>query len=204
MPGLSRGMTSVVKCARCFQTSAATTSRSRGRCARVLLGISRPQTSEGAGKAGCPLHPQPPVQQKSTGVEATGAPEHPAFPAQWFYGLFRALPGDRACLPPSPADCSANLTPASGRQDHTTSPSAWVPFVSDTATSTASHPAFVTIAKRPSDRDGMCESIKLFLPNGEAKYFSRQGWTANSQNSPTGKSPRAPCIFELKASRSTD
>jgi hypothetical protein len=27
---------------------------------------------------------------------------HPAFPAQWFYDLLRALPGDRACLPPSP------------------------------------------------------------------------------------------------------
>jgi hypothetical protein len=26
-----------------------------------------------------------------------------AFPAQWFYGLYRALPGDRACLPPSSA-----------------------------------------------------------------------------------------------------
>jgi hypothetical protein len=50
--------------------------------------------------------------------------EHPAFPAQWFYDLFRALPGDRALLPPSPADHSANLTPASRRQDHTTSPSA--------------------------------------------------------------------------------
>jgi hypothetical protein len=47
----------------------------------------------------------------------------PAFPAQWFYGLFRALPGDRACLPPSPTNCSVDLTPASGRQDHTASPS---------------------------------------------------------------------------------
>jgi hypothetical protein len=27
--------------------------------------------------------------------------ECPAFPAQWFYGLLRALPGDRAFLPPS-------------------------------------------------------------------------------------------------------
>ena len=27
----------------------------------------------------------------------------PAFPAQWFYGLLRALPGDRAFLPPSSA-----------------------------------------------------------------------------------------------------
>ena len=49
----------------------------------------------------------------------------PAFPAQWFYGLFRALPGDRACLPPSSVARSAtNLAPASGRQDHTISPSA--------------------------------------------------------------------------------
>ena len=29
--------------------------------------------------------------------------KRPAFPAQWFYGLLRALPGDRAFLPPSPA-----------------------------------------------------------------------------------------------------
>src|SRR5437764_4820670 len=40
------------------------------------------------------------------------------------YGLFRALLGDRALLPPSLADRSANLTPASGRQDHTALPSA--------------------------------------------------------------------------------
>jgi hypothetical protein len=47
-----------------------------------------------------------------------------------FNGFLRALPGDRACLPPSPADiASANLTPASGRQDHTTSPSASSAFV---------------------------------------------------------------------------
>ena len=39
-----------------------------------------------------------------------------------FNGFLRALPGDRACLSPSSADDSANLTPASGCQDHTTSP----------------------------------------------------------------------------------
>src|ERR1700716_1915500 len=30
--------------------------------------------------------------------------EHPAFPAQWFYGLWRALPGDEFVLSPSSAD----------------------------------------------------------------------------------------------------
>jgi hypothetical protein len=44
----------------------------------------------------------------------------------------------------------ANLTPASGRQDHTTSPSALAPFVKGASASTASRPTSVTIAKRPS------------------------------------------------------
>jgi hypothetical protein len=64
-------------------------------------------------------------------------------PRNGFNGLFRALPGDRALLPPSLTDNSANLTPASGCQDHTTSPSASVPFArtlscTDTVASTAS------------------------------------------------------------------
>src|SRR5260221_3072832 len=54
---------------------------------------------------------------------------HPAFPAQWFYGLLRALPGDQACLTPSPALLLADLTPASGRQNHTTWPYASASFV---------------------------------------------------------------------------
>jgi hypothetical protein len=35
----------------------------------------------------------------------------------------------------------------------------------------------------------MAESIKLFLPNREAKYFCEQGWTENPKNCPSGKSP---------------
>jgi hypothetical protein len=58
----------------------------------------------------------------------------PGIPARnGFNGFLRALPGDRACLPPSPTDHSANLTPASGRQDHTTSPSAGSAFVKGAA-----------------------------------------------------------------------
>ena len=54
---------------------------------------------------------------------------NPAFPAQWFYGLIRALPGDQACLTPSPALLIADLTPALGRQNHTTWPYASASFV---------------------------------------------------------------------------
>src|ERR1700681_2466679 len=62
--------------------------------------------------------------KKHTSKSPRSHRDRPAFPAQWFYGLFRALPGDRAFLPPSPALLSANVTPASGRQDHTSSASA--------------------------------------------------------------------------------
>jgi hypothetical protein len=65
---------------------------------------SRP-SSEGAGKTGCPPHPQPRVQlKKHTSVVATGGVGslRPSL-RNGFNGLLRALPGDRAFLPPSPA-----------------------------------------------------------------------------------------------------
>jgi hypothetical protein len=48
----------------------------------------------------------------------------------------------------------ANLTPASRRQDHTTSPYASAPFVKSASASTASHPALVTIANAPRTGTG--------------------------------------------------
>jgi hypothetical protein len=54
------------------------------------------------------MHRQPRVRKKQTHeLVTTGSPDDPAFPAQWFYGLFRALPGDRAFLPPSPRESLA-------------------------------------------------------------------------------------------------
>src|ERR1700682_262727 len=64
----------------------------------------RPGKSEGEGKAGCPLHPQTVCIGSKHTVVTTGTPEQPAFPAQWFYGLLRALPGDEFVLSPSSAD----------------------------------------------------------------------------------------------------
>jgi len=60
-------------------------------------------------------------------------PRHPAFPAQWSYGLCRALLGERCTLAPvalrltmrAPGRAAASpqrLTPACGRQDHTILP----------------------------------------------------------------------------------
>src|SRR4051812_44731760 len=57
----------------------------------------------------------------------------PAFPAQWLYGLSRALPGEPglvATIARNRLSLLANLTPASGRQDHTILPYAFAALVS--------------------------------------------------------------------------
>src|SRR5260221_10422506 len=198
MPGSSPGMTRGVspgeanelRALHNFQTAKTKPnmlSRPRGAMRPSRAFTFRPK--EGVGNAGCPLHPRPRVHLvvvERTRV-TTSTPESPGIPARnGFNSLCRALPGDRAVLPPSPTDMflskpgwadlnSATLTPASGRQDHTTSPYAATSLVrslgdrsqafrqtalqprraQNAAASTASHPASVTIAIRPSvGRDG--------------------------------------------------
>src|SRR6185369_3188761 len=81
------------------------------------------------------MRPQPRMQNKKAYEHShhghTGFTRHS--PRNGFNGFLRALPGDRALLPPSLADHSANLMPASGHQNHTTSPSAPAPFVKGTS-----------------------------------------------------------------------
>jgi hypothetical protein len=67
------------------------------------------EKSEGAGNAGRPMRPQPRVryETKHTSVVTTVTPEITRHsPRNGFNGFLRALPGDRACLPPSPCGSS--------------------------------------------------------------------------------------------------
>jgi hypothetical protein len=102
------------------------TSRSRSALRPGLVKSFRPPETEGAGNAGCALHPRSRAQvaQKNARTSIQGSGGSPTSPAQWLYGLLRALPGERAFLPPSSLRSLLlkNLTPASRRQDHTTSP----------------------------------------------------------------------------------
>ena len=104
--------------------------------------IIRPEKTEGAGNAGRSMHPQPRVRNKTkhTSIVTTVTPVSPGIPRAMVYGLLRALPGDQACLTPSPALLIADLTPASGRQNDTTSPYASRPR-SSRALPRPSHPA---------------------------------------------------------------
>jgi hypothetical protein len=134
---------------------------------------------EGAGKAGCPPHPQPRVQSKTkhTSVVTTGSPVSLGLPRAMVLTAYIAL------SPVTGLSChrrprklpSANLTPASGRQDHTTSPSAPATLVLRRCrVHRIPHPTFVTIAKRPSDRGGMGRVVNLICPTGKGKYFCKE------------------------------
>ena len=96
----------------------------------------------------------------------------PALPAQWFSAYVRALPGVRAFLATVASEkASADLIPASGDQDHTSSPSASATLVSrDQCVHRIPLPTSVTIAKRPSCGAGCAEIKHIFLKNGNAIF----------------------------------
>jgi hypothetical protein len=108
-------------------------------------------------------------QKKRTSKVTAGSPKLPGIPrANGFNGFLRALPGDRALLSPSFADQTTTLASASGRQNHTTSPSAASALVSCTVrVHRIPLPTSVTIAKRPFDLEQDKANRKCDL--GEAR-----------------------------------
>jgi hypothetical protein len=148
--------------------------------------------------------------------EYTGIARHSR--TQWFYGLCRALPGDRALLPPSSADmfCLSPVGPtqlreldasvgASGPHDFAVRSNISRQHAGDRSRIQRTRPAIPSHAKRcrvhripprvrddgqrPSGGVGWGEFVEMICPTGEAKYFCKQGWTHLSTNRPTGKSP---------------
>jgi hypothetical protein len=87
---------------------------------------------------------------------------------------------------------SADLTPASRRQDHTTSPSASAPFVKGAIRVHRIPPRVCDDRETPLSRDGTADDIDLIWVSGEGKYFFKRDWTANSLICPSGKSASRP------------
>src|SRR5258706_4904977 len=98
---------------------------------------------------------------------------NPASPAQWFYGLLRALPGDQACLTPSPRATFARLDAGIGASE----PHDLAVRISiirparirspDAAASTPSRSAFVTCARPSLGRTP--EGLALICPGAKAE-----------------------------------
>jgi hypothetical protein len=95
------------------------------------------------------------------------------------------LPGDRAFLSPSPLRSLLlkNLTPASRRQDHTTSPSASSALVSSTISVHRIPPRVRDDRDTPLEWGETAGVMKLIWVKHEAQYFLRRDWTGrNSLN----------------------
>ena len=82
------------------------TSRSRRAFRARFAKNIPPSETEGEGNAGRPMRPiaacAMSVVERTRVSQVT--PESPGIPRAMVYGLYRALPGDRAFLPPSPAE----------------------------------------------------------------------------------------------------
>jgi hypothetical protein len=79
-------------------------------------------------------------------------------------------------MPRKTPDIIANLTPASGRQDHTTSPSASASFVRaltapDAIASTASRPAYRDDREPPLQGDETVRDKEVICREAEAEHF---------------------------------
>ena len=103
----------------------------------------------------------------------------PAFPAQWLYGLLRALPSERLFCHCRRArrEPLRNLTPAPRRQDHTTSPYASCALVF-CAIRVHRIPPRVRDDREPPLVTGETRGIMpLICPTARAEYFCAKGWT---------------------------
>ena len=99
-------------------------------CAPQIL---RSSNEEGAGKAGCPLHPWPACNKKSTRQQPQVHRNQPAFPARMVLTVSFALSSAtnsfchrrqriKTCLSPVGPTHLRRLSISNGCQDHTTSP----------------------------------------------------------------------------------
>jgi hypothetical protein len=89
----------------------------------------KPSARKGVGDTGCPVHPQPRarmVVKKCARVFTAVAPEITRHPRTQWFTAYSALSPEigLSCLRRRRKIFSADLTPASTRQDHTSSPSA--------------------------------------------------------------------------------
>jgi hypothetical protein len=158
-----------------------------------LLLIVRPLQSEGAGNAGCPMHPQPGVRwgvvKYAHQYSQRRHRKHPAFPTQWFYGLYVISPGTGLFCPRHLADGS------SAKLDTSVGVSGPHDFAVRLSAVRYRRLRVHRIPPRERDDrvsplcwDGTDESIMLFLPSRQEK-FRKIGNRVRGTIAPRNNSP---------------
>src|ERR1700682_4273078 len=150
------------------------------RCARALRRL--PPSIRTRGRRESRVRAAPAVSRanmhKKTHTSIQVQRRQSGLPCAMGYGLLRALPGERAFLPPSSLRnlFLKNLTPASGCQDHTASPSARVTLVSRNFR-VHRIPPRVRDDREPPLSSGETGEVKsVICPTAKAEYFCAKGW----------------------------
>src|SRR4051794_9902854 len=122
--------------------------------------------------------------KKAYELVTTGKPDDPAFPHAMVLTVSFAISPVIGLVCHRRFASEQSLTPASRRQNHTTSPSAFSAVRQRRLiASIASRPASVTIASAPW-WDETAAIKQVFCLGEEARYFYGQGWTGDLRNSP--------------------
>jgi hypothetical protein len=124
---------------------------------------------------------------KESAHEHTGSAEAIRHSPRNGLRLIRALPGDRLVDTVTGGN-SASLTPASRRQDHTTSPSARRALVRSTARVHRIPLRVCDVRETPLCWNGTAVDIQVIWVFGKPEYFCRRGWTRIAEGSLSGKS----------------
>src|SRR3954467_2538821 len=128
-------------------------SHSRGTTCPRFVSVPPSWKAEGAGKTGCALHPRSRVHlaQQNAHTSIQVQRRTPGLPCAMVLRLIRGLPGEASSIATIASQISPQgLTPAFGRRNHTTSPSASATLVFVTSAATASHRNVRDDGRRPS------------------------------------------------------
>jgi len=154
--------------------------RSRRASARGFSRSLRPRQSEGAGNAGCALHPRSRVQcareVRTRAYRAAESIRHSLRNGFTTYSALSLVIGFLATIAGAASDRRsdrqpADLTPAPRRQDHTSSPYASATLVSRSIRVHRNPPHVRDDGRRPSERNGMATDMPLICPSVKEKYF---------------------------------
>ena len=161
--------------------------------ARVVP-IITPSPTEGAGNAGCRPHPRALRAKKSALAHASNhrAAKSTGIPCAMVFGLYAISPESGLDSLRHPGIIIQDLMPASGHQDHATSPSArGVTRQLTLRVHRIPPPTLVTIAKRPSWRAaGRWRDNHTFTKTGRDIFFTEglDILSGKAKDCPTGKS----------------
>ena len=155
---------------------------------------------EGVGNAGCPAHPQPRVRwvvEYAHEYSQRGRQNHPASPRNGLRLIPRSPRRSGFLASGACGVFSANLTPASRRQNHTPSPSASAPFVIGTSSVHRIPPRVRDDREPPLRWDETATFMEVIWVKTETEYFFL--WDSTAATTPN--LARRASVFARDATR---